>query len=52
LAGDTKRQANSSDVSDLRKQNAHLKQMLAEMMLKNNVLKKSVLGSGSMLDDE
>lgn len=52
LAGDTKRQANTGDVSDLRKQNAHLKQMLAEMMLKNNVLKKSVLGSGSMLDDE
>jgi len=52
LAGDTKRQANSREVSDLKKQNNHLKQMLAETMLKNNVLKKSVLGSGSIWDDE
>ena len=47
LAGDTKRQANSREVTDLKKENGHLKQMLAETMLKNNVLKKSVLGSGS-----
>ncbi len=52
LAGDTKRQANTREVSDLKKQNNHLKQMLAETMLKNNVLKKSVLGSVSIWDDE
>lgn len=52
LAGDTKRQANSGDVTDLRKENSHLKEMLAELMLKNNVLKKSVLGSGSMWENE
>lgn len=52
LAGDTKREANSRDVSGLRKENSHLKQMLAEMMLKNNVLKKSVLGSESTWDNE
>ena len=52
LAGDTKRQANSGEVSGLKKENAHLKQMLAETMLKNNVLKKSVLGSGLTWDDE
>jgi len=52
LAGDTKRQANSREVTDLRKENNHLKQMLAETMLKNNVLKKSVLGSGLTWDDE
>lgn len=51
LAGDTKRQASTGDVSELRKENAHLKQMLAEMLLKNNVLKKSVLGLGATLDD-
>jgi hypothetical protein len=39
-------------VSSLKKENAHLKQMLAETMLKNNVLKKSVLGSGLTWDDE
>lgn len=52
LAGDTKRQANSREVTDLKRENGHLKQMLAETMLKNNVLKKSVLGSGSIWDDE
>ena len=52
LAGDTKRQASTGDVSDLRKENAQLKQLLAELMLKNNVLKKSVTGSGLTLDEE
>lgn len=52
LSGNTKRQANSNEVTNLRKENSHLKQMLAETMLKNNVLKKSVLGSGLTWDDE
>jgi len=36
----------------LRKENTQLKQLTAEMLLKNQVLKKSVLGSGSTWDDE
>ena len=45
LAGDTKRQATSSDVSELRQENEQLKQAVAELLLQNRVLKKSVLGS-------
>ncbi len=52
LAGDTKREATSTEVTDLKKENGQLKHLLAELMLKNNVLKKSVLGSGSTWEDE
>ena len=52
LAGDTKREANSREVTELRKENTQLKQLTAEMLLKNRVLKKSVLGSGSTWDDD
>ena len=52
LAGDTKREATSTEVTDLKKENGQLKHLLAEFMLKNNVLKKSVLGSGSTWEDE
>ena len=44
LTGDTKRQATSSEVEDLRQENEALKQVVAELLLKNRVLKKSVLG--------
>jgi len=50
LAGDTKRQATSADVSDLRAENEQLKQLVAELMLKNRVLKKSVTGLESEWD--
>lgn len=40
LAGDTKRQASSDDVDDLREENAQLKQLVAELALTNRVLKK------------
>ena len=50
LAGDTKRQASSEDVSDLRAENEQLKQLVAELMLKNRVLKKSVTGLESEWD--
>ena len=43
LTGDTKRQATSSEVEDLRRENEALKQVVAELLLKNRVLKKSVL---------
>ena len=44
LAGDTKREASSEDVTDLRSENEQLKQVVAELALKNRVLKKSLTG--------
>ena len=44
LTGDTKRQASSSEVDELRQENDALKQVVAELLLQNRVLKKSVLG--------
>ena len=46
LAGDTKREATSDEVRALRAQAVQLKELLAEMMLENRLLKKSVLGDG------
>jgi transposase len=40
LKGDTAREANSDEVSELRKENEQLKQLVAEITLKNRVLKK------------
>ena len=51
LAGDTKREATSDEVKELRQENDQLKQLVAELALKNRVLKKSVLGSGNEWDD-
>jgi transposase len=50
LNGDTTREATSSEVGDLRKENTQLKELVAELSLKNRVLKKSLHGleSGSM----
>ena len=47
LVGNQKRQAGSNQVKDLRKENEQLKQLVAELALKNKVLKKSLIG----LDD-
>ena len=44
LAGNTKRQADSQEVSEMRQENEQLKQLVAELALKNRVLKKSLLG--------
>ena len=44
LAGNTKRQANRSEVDELRQENEQLKQLVAELALKNRVLKRSVTG--------
>ena len=43
LAGDIKREASSSEVTDLKKENDQLKRLLADIMLKNDVLKKVCL---------
>jgi len=45
LMGDTSREANSREVADFKKENEHLKQLVAEIALKNRVLKKSLNGS-------
>ncbi len=52
LAGDSQRQATSSEVEDIRRENAQLKQVVAELLLKNRVLKKSVLGQELSAWDE
>lgn len=45
LLGDTQREANSGEVSELRKENARLKELVAETLLENRLLKKSVTDS-------
>ena len=52
LAGDIKREATSTEVTDLKKENDQLKRLVADIMLKNDVLKKSVLGLESTWEDE
>ena len=47
LTGDTKREANSSEVTALRQENVQLKQVVAELVLENRVLKKTALGRES-----
>lgn len=44
LSGNTVREATSPEVVDLRKENAQLKTALAEVFLKNQILKKSLHG--------
>ena len=51
LAGDTKRQASSGEVDELRSENDQLKQLVAELVLKNRVLKKSLIGTESEWDE-
>jgi transposase len=52
LQGDTKRQATSDEVDKLRQENDQLKQVVAELVLKNRVLKKSVVNSAESEWDE
>lgn len=47
LQGDTVREATSSEVTGLRSENEQFKQLVAELSLKNRVLKKSLTGLGS-----
>jgi transposase len=46
LAGDTAREATSDDVKGLRAEGQQLKELLAEVLLENRLLKKSVIGDG------
>lgn len=51
LAGDTLREANTAEVGELRNENKQLKELVAELSLKNRVLKKSLNGWGSGSED-
>ena len=44
LAGDITRQANSSEVKELKSEARELKECVAELTLENRLLKKSILG--------
>ena len=46
LSGDTARQATSSEVKDLRREASDLKEALAETLLENRLLKKSMIADG------
>src|ERR1700734_2487147 len=47
LAGDTVREATSDEVKGLRTEAQQLKEMMAEVLLENRLLKKSVIGGGA-----
>ena len=51
LAGDSVREATSNEVKELRKENRELK-VLAETLLHNRVLKKSLMDSGGEEDGD
>jgi len=46
LAGDTAREATSDEVKSLRAEMAQLKEVVAELLMENRLLKKNVLGDG------
>jgi transposase len=51
LVGDTKREADSQEVEAMRSENEQLKAVVAELMLKNRTLKKSLLGRATKWDE-
>jgi transposase len=51
LQGDTKREATSGEVVSLRQENGQLKQLVADLSLRNQVLKKSAAGLGDDPED-
>jgi transposase len=51
LTGDTQRQADNQEVQSMRTENEQLKQLVAELSLKNRVLKKSLLGRETPWDE-
>jgi transposase len=52
LMGDTKREASRPEVGVLRQENDQLKQLVAELSLRNRLLKKSLSGLGEDLESE
>ncbi len=51
LLGDTQREASSSEVVGLRNENARLKELVAERVLENRLLKKSGTGFDALEDE-
>ena len=51
LTGNTKRQAGSTEVKSLRNENGQLKQLVADLALRNKILKKSLTGTDSLWDE-
>jgi len=51
LLGDTQREADNQEVQSMRAENEQLKQLVADLSLKNRVLKKSLLGRESRWDE-
>ena len=51
LVGDTRREADSREVEDMRSENEQLKAVVAELTLKNRILKKSLLGRETKWDE-
>jgi transposase len=47
LAGDTAREATTTEVKGLRSESAALKEAVAELLMENRLLKKSVTGDGA-----
>jgi len=47
LNGDTMREANTTEVHRLKQENAQLKEVVAELVLNNRILKKNMNGEGS-----
>jgi transposase len=52
LQGDTVREATSSEVVDLKRENEQLKSLVAEVSLKNRVLKKTLSGLESESEEQ
>ncbi len=50
LAGDTARSASTDEVKDLRREAHQLKEALAEQMLENRLLKKSMIADGEDIE--
>ena len=50
LMGETTREATSDEVKALKQQNSELKEVVAEVTLKNRTLKKSLMDSGDWDD--
>lgn len=50
LAGDIKREATTDEVTELKQENTQLKELVAEVSLKNRVLKKSLNGLECVLE--
>lgn len=46
LSGDTERQATSGEVTELKREMRDLKEVVADLLLENRILKKSVTGDG------